>query len=212
MRLILTAAAALLTASAANAVTLVNGSFEDGVAIASGGFVTLATGDTTSIPGWTVLSDGVDYIGTYWQASDGSRSLDLSALASGGVKQTVTGFQIGKRYRISFDLSGNPDGGNNSKRMVMSATGGVAAVYVYTLTDNTRADMNWTTLTYEFNASGISQDIQFRSLETNPFGAALDNVSISLVPEPATWGLLIAGFAMTGVAMRRRQTAQAATN
>jgi len=94
----------------------------------------------------------------------------------------------------------------------MSATGGVAATYVYTLTDNTRADMNWTTLTYEFIASGIEQDIQFRSLELNPSGTALDNVSISLVPEPTTWALLIAGFAMTGVAMRRRQAGQVATN
>ncbi|TRW17142.1 PEPxxWA-CTERM sorting domain-containing protein [Glacieibacterium frigidum] len=30
------------------------------------------------------------------------------------------------------------------------------------------------------------------------------------VPEPATWGLLITGFAMTGVAMRRRKAALAA--
>jgi choice-of-anchor C domain-containing protein len=212
MRLILTVAAALLTATAANAVTLVNGSFEDGTAIAPGGFVTLETGDTTSITGWTVLSDGIDYIGTYWQASEGSRSLDLSALTSGGILQSVSGFEVGKRYRITFDLSGNPDGGDNPKRMTMSATGGVAATYVYTLTDNTRADMNWTTLTYEFIASGIEQDIQFRSLELNPSGTALDNVSISLVPEPTTWALLIAGFAMTGVAMRRRQAGQVATN
>ncbi|WP_185965071.1 PEPxxWA-CTERM sorting domain-containing protein [Glacieibacterium frigidum] len=33
--------------------------------------------------------------------------------------------------------------------------------------------------------------------------------SASLVPEPATWGLLIAGFAMTGVAMRRRKAVAA---
>lgn len=32
----------------------------------------------------------------------------------------------------------------------------------------------------------------------------------SFVPEPATWGLMIAGFAMTGAAMRRRKVALAA--
>ena len=32
----------------------------------------------------------------------------------------------------------------------------------------------------------------------------------SAVPEPATWALMIGGFAMTGVAMRRRKTLLAA--
>lgn len=32
-------------------------------------------------------------------------------------------------------------------------------------------------------------------------------VNIAAVPEPATWALLIGGFAMTGVAMRRRKVA-----
>ena len=31
-------------------------------------------------------------------------------------------------------------------------------------------------------------------------------VNIAAVPEPATWGLLITGFAITGLAMRRRNT------
>jgi choice-of-anchor C domain-containing protein len=209
MRLILATAAVILSATAANAVTFVNGSFENGVAIAPGSFVTLSTGDTTSITGWEVLSDGVDYIGTYWQASEGTRSLDLSAESSGGVKQRLTGFEVGKRYQITFDLSGNPDGGDNPKRMLMSATGGVPQTYVYTLTDNTRADMNWVTLTYDFVASSTIQDVQFRSLENNPSGTTLDNVSISLVPEPSAWALLIVGFGMTGAALRSRRASRA---
>lgn len=38
----------------------------------------------------------------------------------------------------------------------------------------------------------------------------LSNIAFNAVPEPATWGLLIAGFAMVGVAARRRRTAFAA--
>ena len=36
------------------------------------------------------------------------------------------------------------------------------------------------------------------------------NFTISNVPEPATWGLMIAGFAMVGVSARRRRTSFAA--
>ena len=40
------------------------------------------------------------------------------------------------------------------------------------------------------------------------FGVRLDTAAA--VPEPATWGLMIGGFAMTGFAMRRRKAALAA--
>lgn len=204
MRILAAIATGLLAASSAHAVSFVNGSFEDGMAL-EGSFTQVDTDDSTSISGWTVLSEGVDLIGTYWQASDGSRSLDLSAMTSGGVAQMLTGFEVGKHYRITFDLSGNPDGGDNPKRLQMSATGGEAVVYSYTLvSENSASNMLWQTLTYDFVASGSMQMVQFRSLEYNPYGVALDNVSISLVPEPATWGLLMAGFGLVGITARRR--------
>ncbi len=41
--------------------------------------------------------------------------------------------------------------------------------------------------------------------------AFLDNVSVNAlpgaVPEPATWAMMIGGFALAGAAMRRRKTA-----
>ncbi|MBC7522408.1 MAG: PEPxxWA-CTERM sorting domain-containing protein, partial [Sandarakinorhabdus sp.] len=42
--------------------------------------------------------------------------------------------------------------------------------------------------------------------------AGLSNISFegARVPEPATWGLLIVGFGMVGVAARRRKAAVAA--
>ncbi|QXQ08593.1 PEPxxWA-CTERM sorting domain-containing protein [Sphingosinicellaceae bacterium] len=72
--------------------------------------------------------------------------------------------------------------------------------------------MMYETFTYDFVASGTMQDIQFRSEENNAYGTVLDNVSIAevtletsgVVPEPATWGLMLGGFMMVGVAARRR--------
>ena len=63
---------------AAHAAPFQNGSFETGPT--PGGYVTLSAGDT-QITGWTVTGDSVDYIGSYWPAADGSRSLDLSGNA-----------------------------------------------------------------------------------------------------------------------------------
>lgn len=52
--------------------------------------------------------------------------------------------------------------------------------------------------------------IQYGVISSNGPNAGLSNIAFNAVPEPATWGLLIAGFAMVGVAARRRRTAVAA--
>lgn len=52
--------------------------------------------------------------------------------------------------------------------------------------------------------------IQYGVISSNGANAGLSNIAFNAVPEPATWGLLIAGFAMVGVAARRRRTVFAA--
>lgn len=53
----------------------------------------------------------------------------------------------------------------------------------------------------------------FASASGNPTGLRVEflssDVTATSVPEPATWGMLIAGFAMTGVALRRRKAVNA---
>src|SRR5258708_31625129 len=53
-----------------------NGSFETGTFDAQA-FDTLSAG-STAITDWTVDSGTIDWIGTYWTASNGSRSIDLN--------------------------------------------------------------------------------------------------------------------------------------
>ncbi len=72
----------------------------------------------------------------------------------------------------------------------------------------------WQNYTVSFN-SGLATSVTLglRDLETN-FSYndfAIDDVSVvgevaGAVPEPATWALMIGGFAMTGASMRRRST------
>lgn len=209
------AAVSLAFAGNVSAATLINGSFELGTNPGSS-FSTQAAG-STAITGWTVGGFGVDYIGGFWQASDGVRSLDLSALSAGSVSQTfatVTGFN----YLVTFDLSGNPDGAPAMKTAVVSIAGSLPSIKTYTVgPSNSHSNMNWQNYTYAFTAFSTSSTLVFASADYTPFGPALDNVAIigndgigSAVPEPATWALLAVGFGLIGARSRRRSHAVAA--
>jgi choice-of-anchor C domain-containing protein len=211
MRKILQVAAIVavaMSASAANAVTIVNGSFEFGSD--PGSFSTEGVG-STAITGWTVGGFSVDYIGSYWQASDGVRSIDLSGVNAGSLSQTIETV-IGTDYTLTFDLSGNPDGGLGNKISVVSISGSLPKIEIYEVgPSNSRENMNWSTYSYTFTAFATSSIVTFASAEFTPFGPALDNVSIiegdgtgSTVPEPATWSMMLLGFGFVGIATRRR--------
>ena len=199
MRYVLATATALLLAGSAQAATLVNGSFELG--ISPGGYTTVAGGDSTSITGWTVGGGGVDYIGSYWIASDGVRSIDLSGGAPGSVSQTFATI-AGRSYAVTFDLSANPDVGAGLKDLLVSA-GATSTLYQV---GQAGYPLTWTPTSFLFTALGSTSTLTFTSGANNSsWGPAIDNVAASIVPvpEPATWIMLIAGFGLVGVAARR---------
>lgn len=61
--------------------------------------------------------------------------------------------------------------------------------------------------TYTFSAADQIKSVNFSSSNR---AFEIDNVSVTAVPEPATWGLMIGGFLMVGVAARRRNGVVAA--
>ena len=200
-------AAGILGAGAASAAGVVNGSFETGGPgdAGLGGFSTLG-GGSTSINGWTVTGDSVDWINGYWQGADGTHSVDLNGVGVGGVEQLIS-TTPGKTYKLSFSLSGNPDNGSDTKTMLVSAGQGVGSYsYAFTTPPNSRGSMNWVDDSLTFTASGPSTLISFQSTTTGNccWGPALDNVSLSAVPEPTTWAMAVLGFGLMGVALRRR--------
>ena len=203
-------AAILLGAQSAYAVSITNGSFESGLANV-GAFTALSGGDTTSITGWTVGgAGGVDYIGTYWTASDGARSLDLSGGGIGGVSQQLTGLTIGQEYTVSFDLAGNPAGGPTVKNLAVSTTGG-AELFTFDTSGKNTGNMGWTTFTYVFIATAADDILAFLSTTGGSGGPALDNITIAATPIPGA--ILLFGSALGGMGFlgyRRRKLEAAA--
>jgi choice-of-anchor C domain-containing protein len=201
-KLLLGLSAVALLPAAGQAASITNGSFEDGTN--PGSFSTVAAGQT-NITGWSVTSGSVDYIGSYWQASDGVRSVDLSGASIGTLAQTVAGLTNGASYRVTFDVARNPDGGLTPRTGTFSA-GGQSFGFAYTDATSTRADMKWQTVSYVFTAGGTDALISFSSDASGGccFGPALDNVRIAAVPEPATWAMMLGGFGLLGAATRRR--------
>ena len=196
------AAAVALSGAAANAVTLINGSFESGTT--PGSFITLGH-NSTDIEGWIVKGNGVDYVGSYWEAADGDRSVDLSALNGGSIQQTIDTI-VGKTYKVSFWLAGNPDDGAGDKLVATSVSGDWVNNFTFTVgAGNNHSNMGWSEYSYEFTAFDSTSTLVFNSQTRTPYGPALDNVSVSAVPEPATWAMMIIGFGSAGAMVRRHR-------
>jgi choice-of-anchor C domain-containing protein len=209
MRSLFAAVAALaLVPASANAASFVNGSFEDGTL--TNPFSTVAGGNSTAINGWVVTGNSVDYIGSYWVAQQGSRSIDLNGNAQGGIQQTFDTV-VGQLYNISFWLAGNTDGAPTTKSVEVGATGAASSIFTFDTTGfSAPANMGWKNYNYQFAATSASTTLSFGSLDATAFGASLDNVSVSAVPEPATWAMMLLGIGLIGGVMRRRTTARPA--
>ncbi len=194
----------------ANANLIVNGSFEVGPDPGPALYITLNP-EATAITGWTVTREGIDYKGTFWQASDGVISLDLdSSPGFGGVMQTFA-TTPGVQYLATFDMAGNPylGLGDPVDKHMRVAAAGQSADYSFDVTGHDFQNMGWETNSWWFTASGSSTTIEFYSLHdeyggySGAVGPTLDNVSVSMLvsPEPTTLSLLGLG----GFLLRRRK-------
>jgi choice-of-anchor C domain-containing protein len=161
-----------------------NGGFESGTYVDNGsGFEQLNTGDT-SITGWTVGGNSIDWVGSYWPAPEGAMSIDLSGSDAGSLSQAFD-TTIGNTYTVSFLLSGNPAGGPAVKTLDVSATGGTTTGYTHDTTGTDLGTMVWTPETYEFVATSASTTLTFNSTTASAFGPALDNVVVTETAPPA---------------------------
>jgi hypothetical protein len=197
--------AAFASLTPAHAATIVpDGNFN--APLSPGNFTTYGDGDTFGP--WTV-GHGVDLIGSYWQAPPtGGGSVDLAGNVPGFIYQyfnAAAGTQT-----LNFYLAGNPDGGNPLKHMtayVLAAGGLYSSALSFDTTGFSKTGMGWALEGLQFNNLGGGLiGIQFSSTDIDtPFGAVIGGISISAVPEPATWAMLLLGFAGIGMILRGRK-------
>jgi len=175
----------------------------------SGSFQTVAGG--SSLGAWSVTGDSVDFIGSYWNgpAATGGNSVDLNGNGQGGITQT---FGLGAgTYLLGFYLSGNPDGSPAEKSIGVTlspATPAISNSYTYLATINSNHSLNYEYHSFLFTTTGGSETLSFFSNNEGAYGGVVGGVTISAVPEPSTWAMMLLGFAGIGfVTYRRRASA-----
>jgi Protein of unknown function (DUF642) len=196
------------TASSSAAIIL-NGSFENPL-VTSGSYTNFSAG-STSITGWTVV--GVDSAltsgaflqsGITFQAQSGNQWLDLAGVTSNsnasGVRQDIA-TDFGQAYELSFYVGSATDGTFFFPTTVdLSINGGSRSSYFNPAAPTTMLD--WELFTVPFTATGSITSLTFyNGAAPNNYNSALDNVSVTVVPEPSK--TLFGVIGLTGLLFRR---------
>lgn len=225
LQLAVSAAALSVLASGGFAASFINGSFE--VVVNDPG----PSGDvgvgTPFAASWEVDAGNINYIGTFWPASDGIYSVDLNGAAPGAIRQTFD-TTPGQLYEVLFDMAGNPYGGDNTliKTLEVSLFGATTmygspsdypalAQFTFDVSGQSGTNLGWAGKLLQFLADDSSTVLRFQSLTTSNgvsglpwYGPTLDNVRVNAVPAPATLPLLATAFG-AAIAWRRNGTKSA---
>ncbi len=113
---------------------------------------------------------------------------------------------IGQVYRISFDAGALGTGSEQLSTTVTKTGNGTELDYlvITTVADND-LDTTFAPYRYNFTATGAESALFFigvgPGINIDPI---LDNVSVTAVPEPATWEFFVLGIGLLGFTLRRR--------
>lgn len=152
-----------------------NGGFEQGTNPGPS-FTTLPAG-STAMTNWRVTSGTVDYIGPYWTAAAGQRSVDLNGNDPGAISQAFK-TKPGTTYAVRFSMAGNPDGPPATKRLHVSADGDTAEL-TFNTEGRSREDMGYEKRTVLFTATSPQTTLAFTTLTPGPYGPAIDDVTVN---------------------------------
>jgi hypothetical protein len=150
-----------------------------------------------------VPSGSVDLIGAtpsgtsfdFFPGNGGYVDLDGST-SQAGTLSTLTTFAAGT-YTLSFDLGGNARGDGVKTTVVTLGD--------FSDTITLPSDSPLQAYSLKFTTTGGALSFADLAGGNQNIGNILDNVSLSAVPEPATWAAMLLGFGGIGASMRRRR-------
>jgi hypothetical protein len=187
-------ASPLLAGAATNLVS--NGSFE---ANAQG---QASWSIRNTLDGWNVGGLGVELRnGVSGGALDGSNFIELDTTGNSWISQSFATV-AGQTYLLSFSYAQRPDNKGVASNGIAWSAGSVSQAVV-----GQDLSTAWTTVNSSFVATGTSTTLSFSALgSSDSYGTSLDKISVSAVPEPQTYALMLAGLAAVGLIARRRKT------
>lgn len=209
-RYVLAAVAALVVPAQATAqLNLIdNGGFESTPVPATGSYSTFPPGSPTD---WTATPT-VNLVNGFFGSAgpnlafEGTTYLDLIGEGTTGSISQQFNTIVGQAYFVSFAYAHNLFGGTPSASASYAITnsGGFAGTISHTGGSN--SNLNWLNFTGSFVALGTSSTLTFTNLTGGQnAGILLDAISISAVPEPEVWAMMLFGLGAIGFQMRRRR-------
>jgi hypothetical protein len=133
----------------------------------------------------------------------GDQALSLNEFPTHGTATTtlITGLVPGQLYEVSFEHWGDdqPDATPYALDVLidLSVIGNISRAY--------SSPGPGASATFSFTATATSHDLTFADVTlAGQSSAIVDNVSVTLVPEPASGALLLGGVAALGLVARRR--------
>lgn len=157
------------------------------------------TGDFT---GWTrfgaIGSSGVNAAA----AQSGSFGAFFSPNQNGGIAQIFPTLP-GRVYTISLWLR-HTNGTATPINFASVEFGNPETAPVQIASFAAFGDFPYRRLTWSRAATSVTSELRLTFQDARTTHFLLDNVTVTAIPEPATWAKMIAGFVLTGAAMRRR--------
>jgi hypothetical protein len=211
------AALALTAGSASAAVVISDPSFESPTLSAGGYEYGVQNGAQHSSDGTDAAATGMTFSngagvqsnGSAWgfqTAPDGTQTAFLQSYNNqipGTITQGVTGLDAGDLYHLTLDIADRPGYAVDPVTVEYWAIIGSTPTLESTLGTFTPGSTSWTSVTGSFKADAPTGYFSY-SVAQNAGDAdiGLDKVTISPVPETATWMLMLLGFGGLGAMMR----------
>jgi len=191
--------------TAGEAGNLVSNPGMESPSVAPESFHTFSSGE--AFGGWTVSRNSIDLCGPdCWQTAEGAQSLDLGGSPGPGTIYQDLSCAPGQSYLLRFAMAGNPCRAG-IKEMKVYWAGGLVADLTFDTTPYTGGNMGWVYHSYVVTAATDVVRLEFEDINHTDgyYGAALDDVSVSPVPEPSGMLALMGGLGSLGVLWRRRK-------